>query len=160
MSLRRVVVALSLGILAFAPAARAQGRTTIAVTGGPVAFPTPTAADYDAGFILATAPLVFTVDASGGPATQRTATVAVSGTSATLGGAKPLSDLQWRRADLGAWNGLTLGGLNVEAHPMVRNGLNDPWTNSVYFRMLLSWAATPPGTYTTGITLTLTVTTP
>ena len=160
MNRRITMMALCLGMLAGAPAVRAQGRISITVTGGPVAFPTPTAADYDAGFIQASAPLVFTVDATGGPAVQRTATVSITGTSATLGGAKPLADLQWRRADLGAWNPLGVGGVAVESHPIVRNGLNDPWTNSVFFRMLLAWATDPPGTYTTGVNLTLTVTTP
>lgn len=160
MTRQAVLLSAVVMLLGLRSTAAAQGRITLTATGGPVTFPAPTAADYDAGFVLAAAPLAFTVDASGGPATQRTATVSVQATTPFLGGTKPVADLQWRRADLGTWNPLTVGSTGIESHPMVRNGLNDPWSNSVYFRMNLGWASDGPGTYTTGVVLTLTVTTP
>jgi hypothetical protein len=38
---------------------------------------------------------------------------------------------------------------------MAKNGANDPWGNTVFFRMLLSWTTDAPGTYTANYVVTV-----
>jgi len=103
---------------------------------------------------------VFTLDVTGGTKTNRTTIVAIRSASASLGGGKPLSDLQWRRADLGTWNTMTTTNVTIESRTVKINTTNDPWSNTVFFRILLSWATDPPATYSANLVFTLTVTTP
>ncbi|HET7025087.1 MAG TPA: hypothetical protein VFI39_07795 [Gemmatimonadales bacterium] len=149
-------------LLLLSRAAVAQGSVSLTVTGGPVAFATPAATDFNTGSIASTGSLTYSVATSGGPpGTSHTSTVSIRATTGTLGGTKPLSDLQWERADLpGTWNGLTTSNTQVEQRTIVRKGANDPWSNSIDFRMLLSYANDAPGSYSTGLVVTLTVTTP
>ena len=134
---------------------------TLTLSGAPNVFPAPTAADYTAGVVVNPTGILFTVDVTGGgAATQRTTIVSIRSSSASLGGGKPLSDLQWRRADLVTWNPMTTTNATIESRPVVRNGLNDPWSNTVFFRTLLAWTTDPPATYSAGLVFTLTVTTP
>ncbi|MGH7674998.1 MAG: hypothetical protein ACREMV_06980 [Gemmatimonadales bacterium] len=129
--------------------------------GAPSVFPAPTAADYTAGFVTDPAGVLFTVDATGGPANvTRTSIVSIRATSATLGGGKPIADLEWRRADVGVWTPMTTADAVVETRPIRRNNINDPWSNTLVLRIRLAWATDPPGTYSSGLVLTLTVTTP
>jgi len=151
--------------LAAAVCAAFAGRTASAqvqltVGGGPVNFTAPTVTDYTNGFVLDATPLTYTVNIQADLNTQRTSIIEISSTSANLGGGKALADLQWRRSDLTAWNSLTTTPVTVESRS-IRNGtLNDPWSNSVVFRLLLSWTADGPATHTANITVTMTVTTP
>jgi hypothetical protein len=156
------VAASTLAILtgAVAPAAAQKYQMNI-TAGSPVAFTSPTEADFDAGFKLATTNLSFNVDSKNGAAVLRNTTVSIRASSGVMGGSKPIGDFQWRRLDLGgAWNSLTTTDVVVESRDVVRNGLNDPWGNSVEFRVVLDWATTPPATYTPGLVLTLTVSPP
>ena len=152
-----------LGLLPSLPGtAQAQKLTMTLTAGFPVAFPTVTEADYDAGSVTATTPLGFTLDllGGGGGGTSRTGILSIRATTATMGGTKPIGDLQWRRSDLGTWNSLTTTNVVVESHTMIRNSTNDPWSNSIVFRTLLSWTADGPATYTPTIVVTATLTTP
>jgi len=158
MRARRLLLAAALAAALGGRAASAQVQLTVG--GGPVNFSAPTVTDYTNGFVLDATPLSYTVNIQADLNTQRTSIIEISSTSANLGGGKALSDLQWRRSDLGTWNALTTSPATVESRP-IRNGtLNDPWSNSVVFRLLLSWTADGPATHTANITVTLTVTTP
>jgi hypothetical protein len=42
----------------------------------------------------------------------------------------------------------------------VRNGLNDPWSNTIFFRLLLNWTTDAPATYTADYQITLAQTVP
>lgn len=158
------------GLLVGAPLSGlvAQGniRGSITLSAVTITFPTVTEADYDAGAVSSTTPITVTFDArkNGGPGggtTQRTSTISIRATSTTLGGTKPISDLQWQRNGAGAWTSLTTSNATVESRQYVFNGLNDPWTVTVYFRTLMSWANDPPATYAAAtVEFTLTVTTP
>jgi hypothetical protein len=141
---------------------RAHAQVIISLAGGPVNFPTPTGTDFAAGSVAATASMTFTVDQTGGPAgTQHTTYVYISAASATLGGGKALADLQWSSANNpGVWTSITTSNVLIESRPIKRNGINDPWTETVSFRMLLHWASDAPATYGVGLVFTLTVTTP
>lgn len=161
-----VLISLLLGAPLSGLVAQANIRSSINLSSTTVTFPTATEADYDAGGVLATAPITVTFDArkNGGnqPNDQRTATISIRAGSATLGGSKPISDLQWQlNGTGGSWNGLTTSNAVVDSKPYIFNNLNDPWTAVVYFRTALSWANDGPATYAAvTLTFTLTVTTP
>jgi hypothetical protein len=133
-------------------------KTNLTVTGGTVTFPTPTVTDYINGYVDATAGVTFSIDAQTGA--SRTTTVSVRSTSANLGGGKLIGDLQWRRSDLATWNSISLTDAQVEQRILIRNSLNDPWSNTIFFRMVLSWATDAPGTYSGNYVITLSQTVP
>jgi hypothetical protein len=149
--------AIALALSAFASPLVAQ-RTNLTVAGGTIAFPAPTAADYIAGFVNSSGGVTFTVDAQTGA--SRTTTIMVRATSASLGGGKLIGDLQWRRSDLATWNDITLTDAQVEQRVVVRNVLNDPWSNTIFFRMKLNWTTDAPATYTANYRITLAQTVP
>ena len=138
-----------------------RAQVDLTLSGAPNVFVAPTIAMYDAGVNTNATGIGFTVDATGGPANAtRTSTVSVRASSATLGGGKALSDLEWRRSDLVTWNPMTTSDATIESRPIRRNITNDPWNNTVFLRMRLNWATDAPATYSTGLVFTLTITTP
>lgn len=149
--------AVLLALALFASPIAAQ-KTTLSVTGGTVAFPAPTAADYIAGFIGASNGATFTINSVNGLA--RTTTISIRSTSASLGGSKVIGDLQWRRSDLATWNSITLTDAQVEQRIVINKGLNDPWSNTIFFRMLLNWTSDGPATYSANYQITLSQTVP
>jgi len=149
--------AVLLALALFASPIAAQ-KTTLSVTGGTVAFPVPTAADYIAGFVDASTGATFTINSLNGLA--RTTTISIRSTSASLGGSKVIGDLQWRRSDLANWNSITLADAQVEQRIVINKGLNDPWSNTIFFRMLLSWTSDGPATYSANYQITLSQTVP
>ena len=149
--------AVLLALALFASPLAAQ-KTSLSVTGGTVAFPAPTAADYIAGYIDASTGATFTINSLNGLA--RTTTISIRSTSASLGGSKVIGDLQWRRSDLATWNSITLTDTQVEQRIVINKGLNDPWSNTIFFRMLLSWTSDAPATYSANYQITLSQTVP
>ena len=149
--------AISLALVLFASPLTAQ-KTILTLTGGAITFNAPTAADYIAGYIDSPTGVTFTLNAQTGA--SRTTTVSVRSTSASLGGGKVIGDLQWRRSDLAAWNSMTLTDAQVEQRVQVRNGANDPWSNTIFFRMLLNWTTDAPATYSGNYQITLSQTVP
>jgi hypothetical protein len=161
MSMQRLLLVLWL-VASAAPVRSSAQQTTLALTGFPVAFTTPTGADFVTGSIQSATATTYTVDATSGATSQRTTTVSVRcRTPCPASGAKALSTLQWRRADLGAWTTLTTTDVFVEQRAVFRNGANDPWSNSVLWRFLLGWTTDPPMASTRfNVVFTLTVTAP
>jgi hypothetical protein len=144
-----------------ASTARAQ-QTTLTITGFPIAFPSPTGSDFFTGYIDSAGSVTFTVAAKTGTTGQRTTTVfiACNGPCPTAG-PKPLASLQWRRADLLAWNTLTTTNVQVDQKLVFKGAANDPWSNSIFWRFNLNWLTDPPGVATNfRILFTLTVTVP
>jgi hypothetical protein len=150
------IAAISLAVALFACPLEAQ-KTVLTLTGGTVTFPAPTADDYDAGYVESPG-MTFTVNAQTG--TSRTTTISIRSTSTSLGGGKQIGELQWRRSDLAVWNSITLTDAQVDQRVQVRNGLNDPWNNTIFFRMLLDWTTDPPATYAANYVITLSQTVP
>lgn len=132
--------------------------TLLSVAGGTITFPAPTATDYAAGWVNSTTGVTFTVNAFTGG--SRTTTVSIRAVSASLGGGKVIGDLQWRRSDLAGWTSITATNAQVEQRVQVLNGANDPWSNTVFFRMLLNWTTDAPGTYSANYQVTITQTVP
>jgi len=149
--------AVLLAVVLFASPAAAQ-KTILTLTGATVTFPAPTAADYAAGYVDAATGMTFTINAQTGA--NRTTTVAIRSSSANLGGSKVLGDLQWRRSDLAVWNSITLTDAQVEQRIVIRNVSNDTWSNTIFFRLLLSWTTDAPATYTANYVITLSQTVP
>jgi hypothetical protein len=146
-----------LAMVLFASPLSAQ-KTILTLTGGTVTFPAPTATDYIAGFVDAAAGVTFTVNAQTG--TLRTTTIDIRSSSTNLGGGKALGDLQWRRSDLAVWNSITLTDAQVEQRIVIRSTSNDPWSNTIFFRMLLNWTTDAPATYSVNYVITLSQTVP
>jgi len=152
--LPRVLLPFAAVCLVTATAASAQNVTAV-ITGGPVNFPGPAAADYNNGYVNDGTPLTYTLTLSTGAAS--TVTVAIHSTSANLGGGKVLSDLQWRRGDLVAWNAMTGANVTVQS---IQITAGTPYANTIYFRMLLSWTTDAPATYSANLVVNISVTTP
>jgi hypothetical protein len=149
--------AVSLALVLFASPLAAQ-KTILTLTSGAITFAAPTAADYIAGHIDSGTGVTFTLNAQTG--TSRTTTVSIRSISANLGGGKVIGDLQWRRSDLATWNSITLTDAQVEQRVLVRNGANDPWSNTIFFRMVLTWTTDAPATYSGTYQITLSQTVP
>ena len=151
----RVALAIALVLVASPLAAQ---KTSLTVTGGTITFPSPTAADYIAGFVNSTGGVTITVNSQNG--VQRTTTITVRSTSADLGNGKMIGDLQWRRSDLATWNSITLTDAQVEQRIVINKVLNDPWSNTIFFRLVLNWTSDGPATYSANYQLTLSQTVP
>lgn len=149
----------ALGLVASTATAQGNPKTNLSLGTPTIAFPNPTAADYVAGFVNSSNGVTFTVDATTGNQSHTT-TILIRATSASLGGGKVIGDLQWRRSDLSTWTSIAATDVQVEQRVQVRNGLNDPWSNTIFFRMLLSWTADAPATYSAGYQITLSQTVP
>jgi len=149
--------AIALALVLSASPALAQ-KTQLTVSGGTVTFPAPTAADYIAGFVDAATGVTFTVNSQNG--LTRTTTISIRSTSASMGGGKIIGDLQWRRSDLATWNAITLSDAQVEQRIVINKGLNDPWSNTIFFRLKLNWTTDAPGTYSANYQITLAQTVP
>ena len=146
-----------LALALFASPLAAQ-KTILTLAGATITFPAPTAADYVAGFVNSATGVTFTLSAQTGA--SRTTTVSIRSSSANLGGGKVIGDLEWRRSDLATWNSITLIDAQVEQRIMVRNGSNDPWNNTIFFRMVLTWTTDAPATYSGNYVITLSQTVP
>ena len=151
-------ISLALALLA-SPLAAQNPKTTLILAGATITFPAPTATDYINGFVNSATGVTFTIDATNGNQSHTT-TVSIRASSASLGNGKVLADLQWRRSDLAIWNSITSTNVQVEQRIQVRNVLNDPWTNTIFFRMLLKWTTDAPATYSGNYVITLSQTVP
>jgi hypothetical protein len=152
---RATGISLLLVLVCFASPLAAQS-TTLALGGNIITFPAPTATDYVNGYVYSSG-VLFTVDATSSSGQANVTTIAIKSTSANLGNGKVLADLQWRRSDLATWNTITLANVNVEARSQTFNGANDPWSNTIFFRMKLTWTTDAPAAYTANYTITLSV---
>jgi hypothetical protein len=155
----RAAISLALALFASPLAAQGNPKTTLTLTGATITFPAPTVTDYINGYVNSTTGVSFTLDATTGNQSHTT-TVAIRASSLNLGNGKVLADLQWRRSDLATWNSITSTNVQVEQRVMVKGGLNDPWTNTIFFRLLLNWTTDAPATYTGNYVITLSQTVP
>ena len=149
--------AVSLALVLFAFPLAAQ-KTSLTLASATVTFPAPTAADYINGFVDAPTGVTFSINAINGG--SRTTTISIRSISTDLGGGKAIADLEWRRSDLATWNSVTLTDAQIEQRVAVSKGLNDPWSNTIFFRMLLHWTTDAPATYSGTYQITLSQTVP
>jgi hypothetical protein len=149
----------ALALVASPSSAQGNPKTDLTLAGGSINFPTPTANDYVAGFVNSSSGVTYTVDATNGNQSHTT-TILIRATSASLGGGKVIGDLQWRRSDLTTWTSISPTAAQVEQRVQVRNGLNDPWSNTIFFRLLLDWTTDAAPTYSGNYEITLSQTVP
>ena len=143
------------------PAMATAQRTRITTTGFPITFSAPTGADFEAGFIVAATTATFSVEARSGTEVRTTTVSIRCAAPCPSTGTKALSTLQWSRVDLGTWNTLTTADAQIEQRVITPNVTNDPWSNSLAWRFLLSWTGDPPSAASNfNIIITLTVTVP
>jgi len=152
--------AISLALILVAPQLAAQNpKTDLTVAGATITFPAPTATDFVNGYVDSPTGVTFTVDATNGNE-PHTTTILIRSTSANLGSGKVIGDLRWRRSDLSTWNSITLTDVQVDQKIQIRNVLNDPWSNTIFFRMVLNWTTDGPATYSANYQITLSQTVP
>lgn len=140
-------------------------RTSLNVSGFPVVFATPTAADLDAGTLPSGTATTFVVEVIAGQPIPRLTIVSIRcQLPCPATGTKPVTGLQWRRADLPVWNTLTTIDVPIESRVVERRlplpQSNNPWSNSLYWQALGGWTTDAPGINTYNIVMTLTVTAP
>jgi hypothetical protein len=134
-------------------------QVELTISGGPASFPAPTAADLTAGSLLGSNALTYQAQTSEEPAVgTMTTRVFVRSSSATLGGAKPVADLEWRRGDEVTWHALTTTNAVIESRATSFSVTGHTWSNTVHFRMALHWVGDPPATYTGDLVFTVTAT--
>lgn len=124
----------------------AQARTTLTVSGWPLAATSTSAAEFEAGSVALGSTAV-TVDlvATNPPLTSRSTTVEVQCVPACpRSGTLPLLGLQWRRDDQATWTPLTTAYAIIETRTATFNGANDPWSRTIHWRYTLTWAGNPP----------------
>lgn len=146
-------------MLVAAPLSAQNPKTQLTLGGGAVTFSAPSATDYINGYVDAASGVTYTINATNG-SVSHTTTILIRATSANLGNGKALADLEWRRSDLAAWNTISATNTQVEQKIVVLNVLNDPWTNTIFFRMKLSWTTDAPATYSANYQITLSQTVP
>lgn len=141
------VCAVSLAAAAPRAAAAQLAFTRIDVTGFPLTNTGPSITDFDAGSV-SLGSTVFTIDLTLnllGNFSPRVTTARVRCNPACpASGTLPLAGLQWRRSDLATWNTLTTTFAEIETRTAAFGGTNDPWSNTLFWRYLLSYTGTPP----------------
>jgi hypothetical protein len=139
----------------------AGAQTGVQLTfGGSVSFDAPTAADYTSGTLEAATPLPFEVVTTSEPSGSFTTTVSIRSSSSTLGGGKPVANLEWRRGDDPTWHALTTSDAVVESRIAEGAPEGHTWDNTIHFRIALQWTSDPPATYTGNLVVTVSTTQP
>lgn len=158
--MRPFVIAIAL-LATLAPFAGAQTpKTSLTLSGFTGAMGTAAVTDFDNGIMPSASAIAYTISISNPAAnTARSATVSIRASGASLGGTKPLADLEWRRNDLATWNAMTISDATVESQSGL-SGNGAGYSNSIWLRVKLNWANDPAATYATTITITLSVTSP
>ncbi len=160
-ALVRALIFLLLAIAMTPSPGKTQTQVTLTLTGGPVSFATPTASDFTVGGLEAATPLTYqaqTIEEP--PIGTHTTTVYIRSSSATLGGGKPVGDLEWRRGDDLTWRSLTTTNAAVESRTTSYDVLGHTFSNTVHFRVALRWTTDAPATYTGNLVFTEAVTQP
>jgi hypothetical protein len=142
-----------------ASTAGAQTGVQLAFSGS-ASFGAPTAADYAAGTLEAASPLPFQVVTTAEPSGSFTTTVYIRSSSSTLGGGKPVADLEWRRGDDPTWHALTTSDGVIENRVADGTTQGHSWDNTIYFRVALHWTSDPPAIYTGNLVITVSTTQP
>jgi hypothetical protein len=121
-----------------------SGRYVVRVQPGLLAFPVPTPEDFATGWIEH-GPVELSVRPRG--AANRPWVVCLRADSPDMGGGKPISDLQFKKADQGTWASISLGD-----QPLAEGNRGDRITLS--FRILLDEATDAAGSYRADYTVT------
>lgn len=116
--------------------------------GASIAFPSPTATDFTAGSIAASNGT--TLQHAGNVGYTVSVKAAASTMTATAGGTKAASDLQWSTDGGATWTGMSTTAATV--YTTGSPGIN---TSNVTYQMLLNYATDTPDTYSLNFTYTI-----
>jgi hypothetical protein len=152
----RVALA-GVALVAATNVAAAAQTTRITAAGFTGSVGTATGADFAAGFRQAASDVTLTV-LNVANAAARTYRIDIFCAAATLGGTKPVSDLEWRRTDLTAWNPMSTTPTLVQSGAVP--GVGASVATGVRLRMRLNFATDVPATYSATVSYRLTITTP
>lgn len=153
--IRRALVGFAALCAVAVPAAGQQTRLTLGGFSGN--FGNNTVAGFDNGF-QDSGNMSFTMARISG-AVARRVTLYIRASNATLGGGKPLSDLQWRLTT-GTFAAITTTDQYVTEGVLPATGSPTSITGNVQFRFLLDWADDAPAVYSTPVVFTMQVTAP
>jgi hypothetical protein len=154
------IVALTFMSALSARTSGAQIVVQLTLSGPAGLFPTPTPSDFSAGTLGAAGPLTFQVATTSEPSRLFVTTVSVRGSSSTLGGGKPIADLQWRRGDDPTWHALTIVDAIIESRAAQGAPQGHVWDDTIYIRVALRWTTDAPAAYGGNMVLTVSTTTP
>ena len=143
-------------------AARSQSKTTtLTVSTTTVTFASPTAADYVAGYLYASSNISATIKPTAGTTNDRNSLLYIRATSANLGGAKPVSNLEYQCTVGPAWTQMTTANVLITQNRTGVGGPNSPWSCILQFRIKLAWTSDLTGaTFSATVVTTLKTTTP
>jgi hypothetical protein len=111
-------------------------------------FPAPTMADYTAGYISYATPVNVTWNFSSAQK-SRAADFCIYSTTATMGGSKPIADLEWKLSTSSTWTPMTNSVAFVYNYP---GSGQSSLTLTYNFRLRLRWTVDQAGSYTANIT--------
>lgn len=155
----RVLVCLLLSSGLRAGVANAQ-TTDFVMSSAPIAFPSPSLANFSSWPASATGPVTdsvavpFTVTRTGA-GTIRITDVLIRCTGVV--GGKSCADIEWRYGPSGPWQSLTLTDATVDSRFVIPFWFNEPWSGTVWLRVRLAWNDPAPSVMTSGIAITLSV---
>ncbi len=120
------------------------GSFGVSIAPAAVTFPSPTAADFNLGYVDQSGVSVTVTPPNGG----RTWYLCVRAGTPDLGGyGKPLSTLLWRPSTSASWTPITTTDQLVTSQKSSASVV-------IYFRVALAWAADVPGSYGTPVLFT------
>jgi len=135
-------------LLASGLSAQGNRRTEMTIAGFPLTSTSATPTEYDAGSVTlgsTTISVNLTTNSGAGGFSPRVTTVSVRcNTPCPATGTLAAAGLQWRRSDLGTWNAISTVFNLVETRTATFNGTNDPWSNTIFWRYVLTWTGVPP----------------
>jgi hypothetical protein len=104
----------------------------------------------------ATSPMSFQIVTTSESAGPHKTILHIRSSSSTLGGGKPIGDLEWRRGDQTTWNPVTTLDQEVEIFTGSHLPEGHTYSNTIHFRILLHWTSTRSATYNGHLVLTAT----
>jgi hypothetical protein len=144
---RALTLVLAVAFVACATPGSAQ-QIRLALTGWPLTVTTTDGGAFEQGFVSLGSTTYSVEVLSNGP-NKSTSVQVQCATVCPRSGTIPLSGLQWNRADQpGVWNTLTTAYVTIETQNVVNGGANDPWSNTLNWRYVLSWTGNPPAAVT------------
>ena len=155
MRVAALVVLLAGVLVPVRASAQANYQTRLTLSGFSGAFPTPTVADLDAGAVAAGSQLTFTIT-NVAKKTVRTATIYIAASSATLGGTKPSSDVEWKLSTSSTYTPLSTTNALVGTYN-VPTTVGQTVSTNLDLRMRVYWTNLPAAYSGANLVITMTV---
>ncbi len=147
---------LVVGVLCVSALALPAQTVTLTTTGASTQMANPTVTQYVAGSMVQATPIGYTLRLNSGRAScTYTVLVQVKSATATLGGTKPVSDLQW--ATTGGYTAMTTTFVTVATHTLTTTSTTA--SGNITLKILLNWTDTATSYAGTGLGFQVSATT-